>query len=201
MRRAACSAKNKEGCSCKKVYKAAEARTTLKSQYIYMAEERPPGGPRRQSQNITTEPRGFAGRLRSLFKPAMLQAAWEALVAASILPSIVLVVFQAVFDAGIRWQWAILYIADALFVASTVARFLTGYKERGALVTNRKLVVLNYLKRSFSVDLLSVLPLEVFAFAATGSHEETLALAAILRLNRCIRCYRVWTYICKNMVK
>ena len=164
-----------------------------------MPKERPPEGPRRQS--ITAEPRGLAGHLRSRFKLTMLQAAWEALVAASIVPSIVLVVFQAAFDAGIKWQWVILYIADALFVASMVARFLTGYKERGALITNRKLVVLHYLKRSFSVDLLSVLPLEVFAFAATGSHEETLALAAFLRLNRCIRCYRVWTYICKRHCK
>ena len=163
-----------------------------------MAEEGPSGGSRRQSQSLAAEPRGFRGRFRSLFKLAMLQTAWETLVAASIVPSIVLVVFQAVFDAGIVWQWIVIYIADALFIASMLARFLTGYKERGALVTNRKLVVLNYLKRSFSVDLLSVLPLEVFAFIATGGHEETLALAAILRVNRCIRCYRVWTFICKK---
>ena len=164
-----------------------------------MGKERP-GDARRQSQSVSTERRGFVGRLRSLLQPSMLLAAWEALVAASIIPSVALVIFQVAFDAGIVWQWVIMYVADALFAASMLARFLTGYVKRGVLVTDRKLVVLYYLKRSFSADLLSVIPLELFAFAATGSREETLALAAILRLNRCIRCYRVWAFISKDIM-
>lgn len=159
-----------------------------------MTEERPPGGAR---QATSVERRGFVGRLRALFKPSMWLAHWDAIVAASIIPSIVFVIFQVAFDAGIVWQWVIIYLADALFIASMVARFLTGFKKRGELVTDRKKVVLNYLKRSFSADLLSVVPLEVFAFVATGSRGETLVLAAILRLNRCIRCYRIWTFISK----
>ena len=160
-----------------------------------MAEERPPGDARRASQHVAVESSGVVGRLRSLIKPSALLDAWEALVAASILISMIFVIFQVTFDAGMVWQWVIMYIADALFVASMFARFLTGYMKRGVLVTERKLVVLNYLKRTFFLDLLSVIPLEIFAFAATGGRGETLEIASFLRLNRCIRFYRVWTYI------
>lgn len=152
---------------------------------------------RRQSQNVSFEHRGLFWSLRSLLKPSMLLDAWETLVAASIFVSIMLVIFQVAFDAGIVWQWLVAYVADALFIASMIVRFLTGYMKRGVLVTERKLVVLHYLKRSFAVDLLSVLPFEVFALMTPGDLErgETLVLAAFLRLNRCIRCYRVWVHI------
>lgn len=160
------------------------------------AEQRHPRDSRRQSQNVTFERRGFFWNLRMLLKLSLVLDALDTVVAASIFVSMVLVIFQVTFDAGIVWQWIIMYIADVLFMASIVARFLTGYMKRGVLVTERKLVALNYLKRSFFVDLFSVVPFEVFAFiAASGGRGETLVFAAFLRLNRCIRCYRVWTLI------
>ena len=160
-----------------------------------MADTGPPDGTRRQSHSV--ERGGILGRPFSLIQLSKWLAPWEALVAASILPSITLVIFQAAFDAGIVWQWAVVYVLDAVYVASMLVRFLSGYMKRGVLITERKKVVLNYLKRSFFVDLLSVLPLEILAFAVLGSESrgEKLALAAFLRLNRCIRCYRVWTFI------
>lgn len=164
-----------------------------------MVEGQPPGSGRRMSRNVAVEHRGVAARLRSFFNPSLWLSAWEALVVASIVPSILLVVFQVAFDAEIVWQWVVIYSADALFIASIVARFLTGYMKRGVLVTDRKMVVLNYLKRSFFVDLFTVVPLEIFAFAATGSREEVLVVAAYLRLNRCVRCYRVWTFISEQV--
>ena len=163
-----------------------------------MDEERHPRDSRRQSQNLAFERRGFLWRLRSLLKASMLLDAWDTLVAASIFISMLFVIFQVAFDAGVVWQWILIYIADALFIASMIFRFLTGYMKRGVLVTERKLVILHYLKRSFSVDLFSVVPFEVFALAAGGDRGETLLLAAFLRLFRCIRCYRVWTLICKQ---
>lgn len=163
-----------------------------------MVEGQPPGDGRRMSRNVAVD-RGVAARLRSFFNPSLWLSAWEALVVASIVPTILLVVFQVAFDAEIVWQWVVIYSADALFIASIVARFLTGYMKRGVLVTDRKMVVLNYLKRSFFVDLFTVVPLEIFAFAATGSREEVLVVAAYLRLNRCVRCYRVWTFISEQV--
>ena len=144
-----------------------------------------------RSQNAAGK-RGGLARLVSFLRPSKWLVSWEALVAASILPSVAAVMFQAAFDAGTVWLWIVIYILDLLYFASMVVRFVTGYKKRGVLVTERRKVVRNYLKRSFIPDLLSVLPLEVLAFAADSGG---VALAACLRLNRCIRCYRVWTFI------
>lgn len=152
---------------------------------------------RRQSHNVYVENPGFIERIRSFFQPSKLLGLWEAVVAASVIPSVFLVVLQAGFDAGSIWQWIFIYLCDALYLVAMVARFLTGHVKRGVLVTDRKSVVLHYLKRTFSADLASIIPLELFAFAATGTQAETLALAAFLRLNRCIRCYRVWIFISK----
>jgi len=142
------------------------------------------------SQNAAGK-RGGLARLVSLLRPSKWLVSWEALVAASILPSVAAVMFQAAFDAGTVWLWIVIYILDLLYFASMVVHFVTGYKKRGVLLTGRSKVVLNYLKRSFLLDLLSVVPLEVLA--GSGG----VALAACLRLNRCIRCYRVLTFICE----
>ena len=163
-----------------------------------MAGEGAPGGPRRQSQSVSTENRGILGRLRSFFELSMLLSAWEGLVAASVVPSVILLIFQAAFDAGIVWQWVLIYLCDGLYVAAIVVRLLTDYCRKGralAAERRRKSLVFYYLK--LSVDVASVVPLEVFAFAATGSRGETLELAAILRLTRFIRCYRTWGFISK----
>ena len=160
-----------------------------------MTGEEPPGGARRQSHSVPTENREMLVRLRSLFQLSVLLRVWEALVAASIVLSVVLVVFQAAFDAGIVWQWVLIYLCDGLYIVGVVIRFVTWYIKKGVLVTDRarESVVLNYLK--LTADLGSIIPLELFAFAATGSRGETLVLAAVLRLNRCIRCYRTWNFI------
>ena len=144
-----------------------------------------------RSQNVAGK-RGGLARFVSLFRPSKWLVSWEALVAASILPSVTAVMFQAAFDAGAVWLWIIIYILDLLYFASIVVRFVTGYKKRGVLVTAKRKVVRHYLKRSFLPDLLSVVPLEVLAFAAGRGG---VALAACLRLNRCVRCYCVWTFI------
>ena len=122
----------------------------------------------------------------------------EAVVALSILPSIGLVIFQAAFDAGIFWQWAIIYVIDVLYVASMCVNSVAGYVKRGVLVTQWRKVVLHYLTRGFVPDVISVLPIEFLALAAAGFTEQGLTWAAILRLNRCIRCYRVWFYLGKR---
>ena len=117
--------------------------------------------------------------------------AWETLVVSSIVPSFLLVTFQAAFHADIAWQWGIIYALDVLYALSIVLRFFSGYQERGVQVSDRKKIALHYLKTSFAPELLSVLPVEVFSFAAS----EPVWAAAVMRLNRCLRCYRVWTLI------
>jgi len=119
---------------------------------------------------------------------------WEVVVAASVVPSIFLVTFQAVFNANLIWQWVLIYALDVLYVVSIVLRFMTGYKERGVTVAEQRRIALHYLKTFLIPDLLSVIPLELFAFASA----DTVCIAAFLRLNRCIRCYKVWTFLGKQ---
>ena len=155
-----------------------------------------PPGSRRQSQSVSTENRRVLGRLRSFFEPSVLLKLWEGLVAVSVVLSVVLLIFQAAFDAGIIWQWVLIYLCDGLYVAAILVRLLTDFFRKGRVVgtdRTRKSAVMHYLK--LSVDVASVVPLELFAFAATGSREETLELAAFLRLTRVIRCYHTWAFI------
>lgn len=104
--------------------------------------------------------------------------------------------FQAAFHADIAWQWGVIYALDVLYALSIVLRFFSGYQERGVQVSDRRKIALHYLKTSFAPELLSVLPIEVFSFAAS----EPIWAAAIMRLNRCIRGYRVWTLIGERSV-
>ena len=136
-------------------------------------------------------------RFTLLLQKSFAKLIWEIVVAVSVILSIFLVTFQAVFHASLVWQWVLIYVLDALYVVSIVLRFVTGYKKRGVLVTERRKIALHYLKTYFIPDLLSVLPLEIFAFASA----DAILVAAFLRLNRCIRCYRVWTFLSKNITK
>ena len=119
---------------------------------------------------------------------------WEVIVAASVVPSIFLVTFQAVFHANLLWQWVLIYALDVVYVVSIILRFMTGYKKRGVTVAEQSKIALNYLKTFLIPDLLSVFPLELFALASA----DTVYIAAFLRLNRCIRCYKVWTFLGKQ---
>ena len=121
-----------------------------------------------------------------------LPAAFEALSVASVFPSFLLVTFQAMYNSGAQWQWALIYLFDFLYLVFIVSRFFPS--AHGAEKTERKRIIFTYLKRGFVPDVLSVLPIEVCAFGAA----DIVYVAAFLRLNRCLRCYRGWTYLCKS---
>ena len=132
--------------------------------------------------------------LHHLSRSSKVTAIWETTIASSILFSTFLVTFQAAFHAGIVWQLVIVYLLDVLYLCGVLLRFLTGYKARGVVVTERRKIALQYAKTALLPDLFSLLPLEIFALAAS---DNVGYIAAFLRLNRCSRCYRVWTYLCK----
>ena len=72
-----------------------------------------------KSQDATGK-RGGLARLVSLLRSSKWLVSWEALVAASILPSVAAAMFQAAFDAGTVWLWIVVYILDLLYFASTL---------------------------------------------------------------------------------
>ena len=124
---------------------------------------------------------------------AYLPLLWEAVVAFSGIVSAFVIIYQAAFHAGLLWQWALVYSMDAIYIGYIVYRFFRPFKKRGEVVRDRKKIALNYIRTSFLLDLLSVLPFEVFAVATT----HPIYIAAFLRLNRCIRFYKPWTLLCK----
>jgi hypothetical protein len=118
---------------------------------------------------------------------------WESLVACSAALSAFTVSYQAIYHAGLQFQWAMIYAADVIYIAYIVYRFFRPFKKRGELITDKKKIALNYIRSAFLPDLLSVIPLEIFSFASSNP----IYIAGFLRLNRCIRCYQVWALLCK----
>ena len=83
---------------------------------------------------------------------------------------------------------------DLVYVGYMVYRFFRPFKRRGEIVKSKKKIALNYIRTTFFFDLLSILPLEIFSVLAANP----VYIAAFLRLNRCIRCYKAWTLLCKS---
>ena len=142
--------------------------------------------------SVTDHNGGICSKLWCAFKHYV-PYIWDVIVVLSIIPSSFLVTFQVFYNAGIPWQWSIVYITDLIYIASIVVQFLRSYRKRGVEITSKKKIALHYVCRSFFPDLISVLPLELFCFIAPN----TTYISAFLRLNRCIRCYKVWTFLCE----
>ena len=121
---------------------------------------------------------------------------WEAVVGCSGVVSTFIVTYQVVYHAGLLWQWVLVYAMDLIYVCYVVYRFFRPFKKRGEVVRSKKRIAMNYICTCFIPDLISVLPLEVFSLAAANP----VYIAAFLRLNRCIRCYKPWTFLCKYII-
>ena len=89
------------------------------------------------------------------------------------------------------------YVCDFVYVCCMVSSLLLGYKKRGVVITDKKQVLKEYFKTRLIIDSISILPLEVFAVAATRGE----FYAAILRLNRVVRCYLPWKLCSKQQIK
>lgn len=104
------------------------------------------------------------------------------------------VCYQAAFHSSLTWLLVLFYICDALYFLGVFARFFIGYKDRGVVVRSVKKSTVRLLKTTFMVDALSLLPLELLALAAGDS---SFTVAALLRLNRVLRCYRLFLFFSK----
>lgn len=122
---------------------------------------------------------------------------WDVLVVCSINLSASLVIYQAFFDATVTWQWALIYTVDMLFLIEIVLRFCRGYQNfRGETIKHKEFVILHYLRTLFFPDLVSTIPFESIALLA--GVDDMLYFVAMLRLNRLLRLYRVWKFLCKQ---
>ena len=121
---------------------------------------------------------------------------WEALVSISIIPSAFLVSYQVVYNASVMWQLAIIYAGDVIFIISIVIRFFQSYTtRRGEVIKDWRETAFHYLRTYFILDTITVIPFEFLVIQEI--FQDKLFLMAILRMNRYIRIYRVWLYLCK----
>ena len=118
---------------------------------------------------------------------------WEAFVAVTTVVSTTLVAFQASFDAESVWLKVLVMVLDSVYIVAMVLQFFTGYTRKGLVVTNHRKIALRYLKTTLIPDLLSVIPVELLAIAASSN---TL-YSAVSRLNRLLRCYRLILFCCE----
>ena len=101
------------------------------------------------------------------------------------------VCYQAAFHSSLTWPLALFYLCDALYFLGVFSRFFVGYKDRGVVVRSVRKNALRLLKSTFTIDVLSLLPLELLALTVSNA---AFTVAALLRLNRVLRCYRLFLF-------
>lgn len=118
---------------------------------------------------------------------------WQEVLVLAVIISLFLGVFMVTLDSTKIGVWILVYLCDALFIVDMVLMFFTTYKGKGGIqVYKRNKIIRKYLRNQFSVDLLSVLPIEVFAFLLD---KDTLWMnIALFRLNRLLRVYKIFAY-------
>ena len=121
---------------------------------------------------------------------------WDTSVVISIIFSTFFVTYQAIFNASLIWQWPIIYVGDVIYIIYMVFKFYRSYTDsRGQVIINRRTIVF---RTSFLLDLISIIPFEITA--VVGNFDDLNYMVAVLRLNRFIRLYRVWMFLCKYTI-
>ena len=119
---------------------------------------------------------------------------WRLFQAFSVHVTLFLVGYQAAFDASINtWHYIFIYLGDITYLINTALYFFTAIKNRGKVNRDRDVIIKKNLNIYFVVDVLSLLPLEIFGFASSS----VLFTAALLRLNRVLRIIRVTHFFSK----
>lgn len=123
---------------------------------------------------------------------------WRLFQALSVHVTLFLVGYQAAFDASRRgWHYCFIYLGDLTYLINTILYFLTAIKKKGKVIRDRDVIIKNNIDVYFVADAVSLLPLEIFAFASSS----VLFAAALLRLNRVLRIIRIthffskWTHL------
>jgi len=107
------------------------------------------------------------------------------------------VVYQACVDASSSgYLYAVIYLGDVVHIMNTLLLFLTACKNRGRIIVDRHVIVKKNLNHFLVIDIISLIPLEVFAFASTS----VLLTAALLRLPRILRFIRVIQFFSKFLL-
>uniref|UniRef100_A0A4W4EST5 Cyclic nucleotide-binding domain-containing protein n=1 Tax=Electrophorus electricus TaxID=8005 RepID=A0A4W4EST5_ELEEL len=96
-------------------------------------------------------------------------------------------IFQLFFNSTVPKIIFIRYCLDAIFILNIISRFYIGYERHGVVITDSEQVRWKYLRSWFTVDLLSVLPLETLRYAFPVMH--------FMQISRCLRVLRLFNII------
>ncbi|XP_065903305.1 uncharacterized protein [Dysidea avara] len=114
---------------------------------------------------------------------------WNFLQCIAIHVSYVFVWFQAAINADISWHLAMIYLMDFMYLLYVLSQFVTSYKHKGRVIKEYRKIGREVAK-TIVIDVFSLLPLEIFSFAS----DDQVLIAAYLRLNRCVRFFRVFKF-------
>ena len=121
---------------------------------------------------------------------------WESLTTLLCYLTCLIVPFQASFHSKSTALWVVSYLVDVLFLIDIVLRFFVAFYHKASLITDRVLIRSQYMKGRFALDLLSILPLDIFVFARS-SHHVWYQVLSYLRLNRMLRFHRMMKFFGK----
>lgn len=90
---------------------------------------------------------------------------WDLIISICLLITCILIPFNMAFGEyldGVEWYNIFLLIIDAFFVCDIFVNFNTAVvKNEVHIITNRKMIAIEYFKSWFLIDLLSVIPFDV----------------------------------------
>ncbi len=119
---------------------------------------------------------------------------WEALIMISTFLSLLVSSFLASFDSTATILVGVLYTCDVLYLIDTVSRVYHTLFEKETPGSKKNHVKAS--KKALLLDFISLLPLEIIAFAQKASG-SWLHITRLHRLNRIARFYRIFSFFGK----
>ncbi|CAH1786243.1 unnamed protein product [Owenia fusiformis] len=135
----------------------------------------------------TSAPKCLKNGVISPLHPVM--RTWQAFVVWTIVLSVIIDMFMAAFTSQVLTLWILVYFCDAVFIINIILTFFTGYLDKGILVDEKRQIGIRYLRTTFVLDAISILPLDLFAFVVVG--QPIWKTLTQLRTNRYIRFYKI----------
>lgn len=137
----------------------------------------------------------FRRRVRIVHPGSHLYIYWQTGLIVLITIGCVLTIYQAFIDSTAISGLVIVYFIDAVNLADTVLTAFVGYfNDIGALITDRRQIWKRYVRSTFAINVLSLLPIEVFSVL----FEHVVMVLSRFRLNRLIALVKVYKIISEH---
>ncbi|RWS23450.1 cyclic nucleotide-gated cation channel alpha-3-like protein, partial [Leptotrombidium deliense] len=121
---------------------------------------------------------------------------WLSVISIAVLYNLLVIIGRSVFwNLHNIWPnaWFVLdYICDTLYVIDIIVQARTGYLEQGLIVLDSNKLLVNYFKSvHIKLDLLSLVPTDLFYFTTGLECVNRMPCPVIVRMNRLLRFHRL----------